>query len=96
MDDDSIFPSNWGFGGTLCLGTTTLISINSSKTIIKFMLYVKFVICNEISNKNLKTVGTKTKQLCSVTLTTDTFIQVIYIYILIRLNSVTCIQDTAL
>jgi hypothetical protein len=60
------------------------------------MLYVKFVIYNEISNKNLKTDGTKTKQLCSVTLTSDTFIQVIYKYILIRLNSVTCIQDTAL
>jgi len=89
MDDDSISPSNWGFGGTLRLGTTTLISINNSKTVIKFMLYVKSVICNEISNKNLKTVGTETKQLCSVTLTTDTFIQVIYIYILIRLNSVT-------
>jgi len=71
------------------LGTTTLISINNSKTIIKVMLYVKFLICNEISNKNLKTVDTKTRELCSVTLTTDTFIHVVYIYILIRLNSVT-------
>jgi hypothetical protein len=71
------------------LDTTTLVSINNSKTIIKFMLYVKFVICNEILNKFLKRVCTKIKQLCMVTLTTDTFIQVIYIHILIQLNSVT-------